>query len=143
MRVRASACGRHCARCSAPHPYQPTHPGPTPPPLSRYDGTVRNAVGEVIQFLYGEDGMEGTAIEGQRIDFLRWNRRKFVGGWRLPRSSTPLGSSVDGRSRCRGGLQKLWRRGSFRTSGVLLACLAMPSQRPHLLHPLPPPLLCL
>ncbi len=46
----------------------------------RYDGTVRNAVGEVIQFLYGEDGMEGTAIEGQRIDFLRWNKRKFAGG---------------------------------------------------------------
>ncbi len=49
-------------------------------PGRRYDGTVRNAVGEVIQFLYGEDGMEGTAIEGQRIDFLRWNKRKFAGG---------------------------------------------------------------
>ncbi|GAB4819036.1 hypothetical protein N2152v2_006082 [Parachlorella kessleri] len=45
--------------------------------MVRYDGTVRNAVGEVIQFLYGEDGMEGTAIEGQRIEFLRWNKRKF------------------------------------------------------------------
>ena len=29
----------------------------------RYDGTVRNAVGDVIQFLYGEDGMDGAAIE--------------------------------------------------------------------------------
>ncbi len=45
--------------------------------MRRYDGTVRNAVGEVIQFLYGEDGMEGTSIEGQRMDFVRFNKRKF------------------------------------------------------------------
>ncbi|KAL4452229.1 hypothetical protein ABPG75_007891 [Micractinium tetrahymenae] len=45
--------------------------------MVRYDGTVRNACGEVMQFLYGEDGMEGTAIEGQRMEFLRFNRRKF------------------------------------------------------------------
>lgn len=38
---------------------------------------MRNACGEVMQFLYGEDGMEGTAIEGQRMEFLRFNRRKF------------------------------------------------------------------
>ena len=48
----------------------------------RYDGTVRNAMGEVIQFLYGEDGMEGTAIEGQRVEFLRWGRRKFEEAYR-------------------------------------------------------------
>lgn len=44
----------------------------------RYDGTVRNAMGEVMQFLYGEDGMEGTTIESQRMEFLRYNRRKFA-----------------------------------------------------------------
>ena len=40
-------------------------------------------MGEVMQFLYGEDGMEGTTIESQRMEFLRYNRRKFaeVGGW--------------------------------------------------------------
>ncbi len=47
-------------------------------PLHSYDGTVRNAMGDVMQFLYGEDGMEGTAIEGQRMEFLRFNRRKFA-----------------------------------------------------------------
>ena len=57
------------------HPLTPPHP--SAPPRS-YDGTVRNAVGEVMQFLYGEDGMEGTAIEGQRMEFLRFNRRKFA-----------------------------------------------------------------
>ncbi|PSC72236.1 DNA-directed RNA polymerase II subunit 1 [Micractinium conductrix] len=46
--------------------------------MVRYDGTVRNACGEVMQFLYGEDGMEGTSIESQRMDFLKFNRRKFA-----------------------------------------------------------------
>lgn len=30
-----------------------------------YDGTVRNGRGDVIQFAYGEDGLDGTAIEKQ------------------------------------------------------------------------------
>ena len=53
--------------------------------MVRYDGTVRNALGEVIQFLYGEDGMEGTAIESQRIDHLRFGQKKFdeVYKWNL------------------------------------------------------------
>ena len=45
--------------------------------MVRYDGTVRNAVGEVVQFMYGEDGMEGTAIEGQRMEFLRFGPKRF------------------------------------------------------------------
>jgi DNA-directed RNA polymerase II subunit RPB1 len=32
-----------------------------------YDQTVRNAGGSVVQFLYGEDGMEGTKVEKQYI----------------------------------------------------------------------------
>ena len=32
-----------------------------------YDATVRNAAGSILQFLYGEDGMEGTHIERQRV----------------------------------------------------------------------------
>jgi DNA-directed RNA polymerase II subunit RPB1 len=45
--------------------------------LSRYDGTVRNSVGNVIQFLYGEDGMDGTAIESQKLENLRMSDAKF------------------------------------------------------------------
>ena len=33
----------------------------------RYDGTVRNALGEVVQFLYGEDGLDPVRIEKQKI----------------------------------------------------------------------------
>lgn len=36
--------------------------------LCRYDGTVRNSAGDVVQFLYGEDGMDGVRIEGQVRD---------------------------------------------------------------------------
>ncbi len=42
-----------------------------------YDGTVRNSVGDVIQFLYGEDGMDGAAIESQTMEHLRWDRKKL------------------------------------------------------------------
>jgi len=30
-----------------------------------YDGTVRNSAGDVLQMLYGEDGMDGAAMERQ------------------------------------------------------------------------------
>lgn len=36
----------------------------------RYDGTVRTGIGAIVQFLYGEDGMDGTRIEGQSMDHL-------------------------------------------------------------------------
>ena len=36
-----------------------------------YDNTVRNATGSIVQFLYGEDGMEGTKVEGQKLPYIR------------------------------------------------------------------------
>lgn len=35
-----------------------------------YDYTVRNASGSIIQFLYGEDGMDATKIESQLIPYI-------------------------------------------------------------------------
>lgn len=32
-----------------------------------YDGTVRNADGELIQLIYGEDGLDGARIEGNQV----------------------------------------------------------------------------
>jgi len=43
----------------------------------QYDGTVRNSVGEVVQFLYGEDGMSGERIEAQHLDSLRLSDDDF------------------------------------------------------------------
>ena len=42
--------------------------------IVKYDGTVRNSAGDVIQFLYGEDGMDATYVESQKIDTLRHNK---------------------------------------------------------------------
>jgi DNA-directed RNA polymerase II subunit RPB1 len=39
--------------------------------MVRYDSTVRNSHGGIVQFVYGEDGMAGEAIEDLRIESLR------------------------------------------------------------------------
>ena len=40
----------------------------------RYDGTVRNSINDVLQFVYGEDGMDGAAVEHQNIDLVTLSR---------------------------------------------------------------------
>jgi len=42
----------------------------------QYDGTVRNAQGMILQFLYGEDGMDGAKVEEEHLD--KWSDEKFV-----------------------------------------------------------------
>eukprot|EP00968_Pinguiococcus_pyrenoidosus_P007796 scaffold529_cov308-Pinguiococcus_pyrenoidosus.AAC.88 len=44
---------------------------------TKYDGTMRTDQGAVVQFLYGEDGMDGTYVEKQKMHLLTMNRRKF------------------------------------------------------------------
>ena len=36
-----------------------------------YDGTVRNSLGDIVQFIYGEDGMDGAFIEEQVVEIGR------------------------------------------------------------------------
>eukprot|EP00736_Rhodelphis_marinus_P003472 Rmarinus@m.16123 len=43
----------------------------------QYDGTTRNSVGDVIQFCYGEDGMDGCWVESQKFITLRPSYRDF------------------------------------------------------------------
>ncbi|KAJ6145346.1 hypothetical protein N7470_009241 [Penicillium chermesinum] len=45
--------------------------------MVKYDGTVRNSLNDVIQFIYGEDGLDGQHIENQRVDILRCSDDKF------------------------------------------------------------------
>jgi len=33
--------------------------------MIRYDATVRNSLGDILQFAYGEDGFDGVYIEKQ------------------------------------------------------------------------------
>ena len=59
----------------------------------RYDGTVRNAGGDVVQFLYGEDGMDAGHIERQALDTLRMSNADFAKKYRIditdPKHSIP------------------------------------------------------
>ena len=50
---------------------------------ARYDGTVRNSLGDIIQFVYGEDGLDGIAIEKQRVDHMNMSNRNFDKRFRL------------------------------------------------------------
>ena len=43
----------------------------------RYDTTVRNARGCVMQFLYGEDGMDAQRIEKQFFDTYKYKIADF------------------------------------------------------------------
>ncbi|KAF3333639.1 DNA-directed RNA polymerase II subunit 1-like protein [Carex littledalei] len=45
--------------------------------MVKYDGTVRNSLGDVIQFLYGEDGMDAVWIESQKLDSLKMKKSAF------------------------------------------------------------------
>ena len=47
----------------------------------RYDGTVRTAKEEVVQFMYGEDGVAGEHVEDMTIELLKMDddqlKRRF------------------------------------------------------------------
>lgn len=43
----------------------------------RYDSTVRTAKQEIVQFLYGEDGISGEHIEDMSIDLLKMDDQQL------------------------------------------------------------------
>jgi len=50
---------------------------------AQYDGTVRNSLGDIIQFVYGEDGLDGIAIEKQNVNFVNSSNDQFEKLFRL------------------------------------------------------------
>ncbi|KAH7815541.1 putative DNA-directed RNA polymerase large subunit [Monocercomonoides exilis] len=48
-----------------------------------YDSTVRNSVGQIIQFLYGEDGLAGEQVESQQFDTLQMSDQAFRNKYRF------------------------------------------------------------
>ncbi|KAK1144653.1 DNA-directed RNA polymerase II core subunit rpo21 [Aspergillus melleus] len=51
--------------------------------MVKYDGTVRNSMGDIIQFVYGEDGLDGAHIENQRVDIIKCSDDKFRDRFRV------------------------------------------------------------
>ncbi|PMD18480.1 putative DNA-directed RNA polymerase II subunit rpb1 [Hyaloscypha hepaticicola] len=51
--------------------------------MAKYDGTVRNSLGDIVQFVYGEDGLDGVFIEKQKVDSITMSDAKFEERYRL------------------------------------------------------------
>lgn len=51
--------------------------------MVQYDGTTRNSLGDVIQFVYGEDGLDGTQVERQSIDSMAGSDASFEKRYRV------------------------------------------------------------
>ncbi|KAJ3181374.1 DNA-directed RNA polymerase II subunit rpb1 [Gaertneriomyces sp. JEL0708] len=45
--------------------------------MAQYDGTIRNALGDIVQFTYGEDGMDGAKVEKQSLDSMKLSDEQF------------------------------------------------------------------
>jgi DNA-directed RNA polymerase II subunit RPB1 len=59
--------------------------------MARYDGTVRTSGGQIVQFLYGEDGMDAVWIERQDFDSLTLAKVEFEHRYMLNTSATDFG----------------------------------------------------
>jgi DNA-directed RNA polymerase II subunit RPB1 len=60
-----------------------------------YDGTVRNSLGDLVQFVYGEDGMDGAFIENQALPTFFLNDISFEHKYRVD-VTDPTGGFVHG-----------------------------------------------
>ncbi|KAH7647446.1 DNA-directed RNA polymerase II largest chain, partial [Cryptosporidium bovis] len=64
--------------------------------MVQYDRTVRNSSGDIIQFLYGEDGMAGEFIEDQVMELLQMEATVFQHKYRHNVEHPRWGSSWNG-----------------------------------------------
>merc|ERR1719461_670257 len=55
--------------------------------MVNYDGTVRNAVGQLIQLRYGEDGLAGENVEFQQLKTINLNNRTFENKYKMDPSN--------------------------------------------------------
>jgi DNA-directed RNA polymerase beta' subunit len=60
-----------------------------------YDNTVRNAGGTIIQYIYGEDGMDGSKIESQYIPTIEMNTMDIEMNYNLRESDRPQHHMID------------------------------------------------
>eukprot|EP00904_Undaria_pinnatifida_P012757 jgi/Undpi1/8611/HiC_scaffold_25.g11076.m1 len=60
---------------------------------AKYDGTLRNQNNQVVQFLYGEDGMDGVWVEKQRFDILLMGRKEFRKAYEIDVNNAKFGYS--------------------------------------------------
>mmetsp|Transcript_32962 Transcript_32962/g.49125 ORF Transcript_32962/g.49125 Transcript_32962/m.49125 type:complete len:1763 (-) Transcript_32962:71-5359(-) len=66
--------------------------------MARYDGTLRTSGGQIVQFLYGEDGMDAVWIERQSFDLLTYAKAEFEEKFALQASMPEFGYDDQGRA---------------------------------------------
>ena len=59
-----------------------------------YDGTVRNSLNEVIQFIYGGDGLDATGLETQRIRLATLGDSAFKDAYELDYTDSTFGQDA-------------------------------------------------
>ncbi|GKZ01276.1 hypothetical protein MPSEU_001078600 [Mayamaea pseudoterrestris] len=64
--------------------------------MARYDGTLRTSGGQVVQFLYGEDGMDAVWIERQDFDSLTLTKTEFEKLYQFDTASPDFGHDDQG-----------------------------------------------
>ncbi|KAG2223050.1 hypothetical protein INT45_008251 [Circinella minor] len=55
--------------------------------MVKYDGTVRNSLGDIIEMVYGEDGLDGCYVEKQKLQSLRYSEDEFEKQYRVDLSN--------------------------------------------------------
>lgn len=87
--------------------------------MAAYDGTVRNSNGQVIQFRYGEDGLDGAAVEFQTLPTLKPNNKAFEQKFRFEATNErhlrkiftdEVVSEIQGKAQSITELEKEWER---------------------------------
>ncbi|OZJ04949.1 DNA-directed RNA polymerase II subunit rpb1 [Bifiguratus adelaidae] len=61
--------------------------------MVKYDGTVRNSLGDIVQFCYGEDGMDACFVEKQKLPSLNCTNEEFDQCYRVDVMETGGGLS--------------------------------------------------
>eukprot|EP00177_Eucheuma_denticulatum_P004522 GFKZ01008224.1.p1 GENE.GFKZ01008224.1~~GFKZ01008224.1.p1 ORF type:complete len:1807 (-),score=207.06 GFKZ01008224.1:2235-7655(-) len=65
--------------------------------MVRYDGTVRNSVNHIVEFLYGEDGMDATFLEDQNLRTYKMSNEKLRNEFFLDPTDPKFGKDARGR----------------------------------------------
>jgi DNA-directed RNA polymerase II subunit RPB1 len=64
--------------------------------MARYDGTLRTSSGQIVQFLYGEDGMDAVWIERQNFDLLTLTKSQLEAKYSMDTSDPDFGYDQQG-----------------------------------------------
>jgi DNA-directed RNA polymerase II subunit RPB1 len=51
--------------------------------MAKYDGTVRDASGSIVQFCYGEDGMDGARVERQKLRIMHMDDKELARRYKI------------------------------------------------------------